>query len=104
MFSSVIAEGFDPKRLRFVDRTPASSGLNNWLFRGNQPSNSSGVFAYDQIKQTMAQAAETQANATLPDDFYFIDISFENPIEHSDEKIEIDFFSSNSNLGEFINW
>ena len=44
-------ELFNPKRLRFIDRTNEGSGLNNWLFRGNEPKNSSNMFNYDQLKQ-----------------------------------------------------
>jgi hypothetical protein len=44
-------ELFNPKRLRFVDKTNEASGLNNWLFRGNEPKNSSNEVNYDQLKQ-----------------------------------------------------
>ena len=55
-----------------MDRTPSSSGLNNFLFRGNQPINGS-EFAYESLVSTMRSL--TAANGVkLPDNFTLLDV------------------------------
>ena len=55
-----------------MDRTPSSTGLNNFLFRGNQPINGS-EFAYESLVATMRSLMAT-INVTLPDNFTLLDI------------------------------
>ena len=55
-----------------MDRTPSSSGLNNFLFRGNQPINGS-EFAYQSLVTTM-RSLTAASNIKLPDNFTLLDI------------------------------
>jgi len=93
-------ELFNPKRLNFIDYSATG---NNWLFRGNQPTNSSKQFPYELLVDTMRQKATLQANKTLPSMFYLMDLSFES-YERSDINLEKDFFDQNPTLGNYTEW
>jgi len=96
--SLVISEDFNPKKVNLIDR----AGIN-WLFRGNEPKNSSNLFVYTELVSVMQQVALAQANATLPSSFYLLDLSFES-YEVSDIIVEKAFFAENPTLGNFTDW
>lgn len=92
-------ENLNYKRVHFVDASPPfSDGTRNYLFRGNQPQNASGEFAIDMLRDYLEKRALEEANLTLPDYYYIVDISFLNDQE-ADEKaalaIERNFFNDN---------
>jgi len=92
-------EDFNPKKVNLIDR----AGIN-WLFRGNEPKNSTNNFIYQELIATMQQVALTQANTSLPASFYLMDLSFENIDEFEDIVIEKAFFAENPKLGNFTDW
>lgn len=59
------AEHVHPSRIHLVDR----SASGNFLFRGNMPINATG-FAYDEIKQVMAQRAHEAGVTSFPEDVF----------------------------------
>lgn len=59
------AEHVHPSRIHLVDRSKSG----NFLFRGNMPINATG-FAYDEIKQVMAQRAHEAGVANFPEDVF----------------------------------
>jgi len=64
----VSSENFNPKKVNLIDRI----GIN-WLFRGNEPKNASNEFVYSELVSVMQQVALSQANTSLPVDFYLLD-------------------------------
>jgi len=97
----------EQRKVVFLDKTMPSSGLNNYLFRGNEPKisvNDSDVFAYELLGTYMANATR-QAGFTLPSSYYLIDIKYVystiDPFEEADIKLETAFFKANPMLGEF---
>lgn len=107
--SSIVAGYYlEQSKVVFLDHTSKESGLNNFLFRGNEPKisvNGNDEFAYDLLKQYLTNASVTQANIQLPSDFYLIDIKYVydtiDPFEKKDIKLEEHFFNSNPTLGEY---
>jgi len=88
--------------VHFIDRQ--TGGLHdNFLFRGNMPKNKSNQFAYNELKQYMAQEAKLH-NINFPDQFYLVDLSLLVFVEDSDLKIEQDFFRNNPQLGKVMNY
>jgi len=74
----------------------------NFLFRGNEPINSTGQFAYEELVSYMKQRA-ANASLVLPDSFYLVDLTFINRVqkdERNDLKVEMQFFEDNPQLGE----
>jgi len=63
---------FSEKRLHFIDH---DAKFNNFLFRGNNPM-VGGKFSYTEMKAAMITKAKLEANLTLPEDFYLLDISY----------------------------
>jgi len=57
-----------------MDWTPESSGLHNFLFRGNQPINGT-EFAYTSLVTTMRSLAKS-AGLDFPDNFTLLDVRF----------------------------
>eukprot|EP00026_Physarum_polycephalum_P017198 Phypoly_transcript_18346.p1 GENE.Phypoly_transcript_18346~~Phypoly_transcript_18346.p1 ORF type:complete len:249 (+),score=36.42 Phypoly_transcript_18346:37-747(+) len=96
--SLVLSEDFNPKKVNLIDR----AGIN-WLFRGNEPKNSTNMFVYSELVSTMQQVALSQANTSLPSSFYLLDLSFES-YEEEDKIIERAFFAENPHLGNFTDW
>jgi len=115
VYTSVTAADYlEAAKVRLVDYTPKSSGLNNFVFRGNEPklfNNTSGndYFAYDALKTYMANVV-SQANVTdttFPSRFLLHDIKlyyFDDPLESPDIVLEQDFFSNNPSLGDYTGW
>lgn len=98
----------DYRRVHLVDHSPAGSGFNNFLFRGNMPTNTSSdgkpFFDYDTLISYMRERAE-EAGLTLPDEVYMIDISLNNPFDGPDFWAEEAFWKNASpSVGKFINW
>eukprot|EP00041_Stephanoeca_diplocostata_P006820 m.94682 g.94682 ORF g.94682 m.94682 type:complete len:242 (+) comp16559_c0_seq1:76-801(+) len=91
------AEGFDPKRTRFIDQVG-----NNWVFRGNEPIINKS-FAYTELVESMRMTA-TAAGKMLPTNFTIVDQTLLNPSELPDEITEKDFFKKNPDLGRYENW
>jgi len=94
----VCAEDFNPKKVNLIDR----AGIN-WLFRGNEPLNSTNNFVYEELVATMQQVALAQANTSLPSSFYMMDLSFES-YEWEDILIEKAYFAQNPKVGNFTDW
>jgi hypothetical protein len=67
------------------------------------PKNVSNQFAYDELKQYMAEEA-LQQNLTLPSTYYLIDISFLVFVEAPDLEIEQNFFQKRPDLGMMLNF
>jgi hypothetical protein len=104
---SVSSDYLEQKKVVFLDRTSSSSGLNNYLFRGNEPKVSvrgTDIFAYD-LLTTYLNNATIKAGFELPTNFYLIDIKFVyddiDPEEHLDIVLEQNYFADNPKLGEF---
>lgn len=96
----------DYSRTHIVDTHNVSSGITNWLFRSNFPKvtlNGTSTFAREELQSYMAKRA-TEAGMTLPSEFFFVDVSFDDPFE-SDYYLELDYFSKNppnANLSEYL--
>jgi len=78
--------------------------MNNFLFRGDDPINSSQLFAYGELVAAMAARAKSEGNTTLPKQFWLVDLCLLNIFEQTDIDVEEDFFAKNPTMGEFVNW
>jgi len=95
----------DYSRTHIVDYHTLSSGVTNFLFRSNFPkvtTNGTSKFARQELTQYMAKRAAEQG-LTLPNEFYFIDISFDNPLE-PDFYLELEYFKKDPANANFTNW
>jgi len=98
----------EQRKVVYMDRSKPESGINNYIFRGNEPKisqNGVDVFAYDLLASYLANASLSQAGVTLPSKFYLIDIKYvystEDPAETADIAMETAFFKLNPTLGQF---
>lgn len=108
-FIIVVAESayyLDPRKVVFMDASPAVNNISNYLFRGNEPKilvNGKDTMAYDLLKTYLANSAK-QSGFTLPTDYYLIDIKYvytpDDPFEKPDISLEEAFFKLNPNYGE----
>jgi len=103
LLSSAVAQ-FDPNKVHVVDVIGS-----NFLFRGNEPLNSTegDDFLYQELVQILRQKAKSEANKDLPATFQLVDLCFLSPYlpwEEAQRIIEMNFFSSNPNLGTFFSW
>jgi len=99
--------------VHFVDQTPSSSGLQNYLFRGGNPDFNSGYLNYPSLVSEI-QAAGLKSNVTVPSQFYLIDINFLNDWQMYNESYPEDgnntageflfFFQQHKELGMFVFW
>ena|SRR3990167_2393935 len=95
-----LASTFDPSRCKFVDSTPVlNNGAANYLFRGNEPIDSSGNFAWSELNSTFHELVPN-----LPNEYVMIDICLLNVSEFGDEETEKRFFNRNPQLGTYYNW
>jgi len=93
----------------YLDRTRFANGIDNFLFRGNEPkttdANGNDIFAYDLLVTYLKNTTIYQANFELPASFYIIDIKLvydTDPTPDGDIDLEVSFFAANPNLGEEI--
>jgi len=103
----VRADYLEQRKVVYLDRTPASTGISNYLFRGNEPKiqvNGTDAVAYDLLTTYMINASKA-SGFSLPDNFYLIDIKFiydaSDPGEKVDIVLEQNYFSANPKEGEF---
>eukprot|EP00026_Physarum_polycephalum_P015610 Phypoly_transcript_16330.p1 GENE.Phypoly_transcript_16330~~Phypoly_transcript_16330.p1 ORF type:complete len:242 (+),score=28.85 Phypoly_transcript_16330:113-838(+) len=103
----VQADYLEERKVVYLDRTPASSGISNYLFRGNEPKvlvNKTDVVAYDLLATYMNNATK-QSGFTLPESFYIIDIKFvydpSDPLEKGDIVLESNYFQAHQKEGQF---
>jgi hypothetical protein len=106
--SACYGDYLEQRKVVFLDSTPPSSGIQNFLFRGNEPKilvNNTDVVAYDLLLNYMNNATQTQAGFSLPSDVYIIDIKFiydaSDPGEKGDIVLEQNYFAANPQEGEF---
>jgi len=95
----VYSHTFNPSIVHFVDKSPSG----NWLFRGNEPKNSSNLFAIDELYTTLRAVAKAETNNSLPEDFYILDFNLDGA-EFEDTKLESEFFEKNPNIGNVTHW
>ncbi|XP_003387824.1 PREDICTED: uncharacterized protein LOC100638265 [Amphimedon queenslandica] len=96
-----ISEDYHPQRTLLIDYYPKSSSPTNFLFRGNMPV-INNTFAYKEIMETMSEIV-VKKNFTFPQNPLLVVVSYLNPFEYSDLKIEKDFFKDNPQNGSFYN-
>ena len=99
--SQVASFDLNPNVVRLVQGDLSSGNL---LFRGNMPVKE-GVFQYDDLVQSMRNAAQAAGRA-LPAQFRIIDISLVNeltPGEKNDLAVEKAYWSSHPAQGQLIN-
>eukprot|EP01027_Heterolobosea_sp_BB2_P024244 GEZU01036483.1.p1 GENE.GEZU01036483.1~~GEZU01036483.1.p1 ORF type:complete len:256 (+),score=67.85 GEZU01036483.1:23-790(+) len=94
-------EYFNPHKVHLVDHNPA---LQNFIFRGNEPLNTSYDFVYDELVSVMRQVAQEEADVELPEDFLLVDVNLLNFSEQKEIDIEKAFFEKNPEAGSFMNW
>eukprot|EP01087_Luapelamoeba_hula_P005365 TRINITY_DN15442_c0_g1_i1.p1 TRINITY_DN15442_c0_g1~~TRINITY_DN15442_c0_g1_i1.p1 ORF type:complete len:257 (-),score=38.18 TRINITY_DN15442_c0_g1_i1:43-813(-) len=105
MVAVCASQSFKPDRVHIIDYTNSTSGLRNYLFRGNEPRSANDTFAWAQLTSTLRLVAKRDANITLPSDFYFVDLNLLNYVtEWKDIDMEKDFFKANPSFGDFVNW
>jgi len=99
----------EPAKIIFLDRTYFANGIDNYLFRGNEPkttdANGNDVFAYDLLISYLNNATIQKAGFLLPPNLYIIDIKLvydSDPTQSGDIELEQNFFAANPNLGEEI--
>ena len=99
--ASIVLAGLDPNRVHLVDHNVAT---DNFLFRGNMPTNSS-TFAYDELMALLAVRA-ANASLALPANAYLHVVSLNNIADGSDFTAEKKFWKQpqSAALGEFTNW
>jgi len=95
----VYSHTFNPSVVHFVDKSPNG----NWLFRGNEPKNTSNVFAIDELYTTLRTVAKAETNYSLPEDFYILDFNLDGA-EIEDTILESKFFEKNPNVGNVTHW
>jgi len=103
-FQTSTGDYLQQRKIVLLDHTPPSSGLNNFLFRGNEPKilvNQTDVFAYDLLLQFMKNASRI-VGLTLPSDFYLMDLKqvYAHEFGRDDIVLEKTFFEKNPSLGE----
>jgi len=94
------------ERIHFVDRT-YDDNVQNFLFRGNQPQNENGSFAYNELRKYLEIKAVAEGGFQLPKDYLIYDISFLNPGNDGEPiplQTEISFFANNPSLGKLLWW
>jgi len=92
---TLVMAQLDYQRVHLVDHNPQTG---NYLFRGNIPTNSSGVFDYMHLTQYMAQRA-SDAGVPLPSAFYLVDITLMDNLN----KAEVQFWqNAPADLGELV--
>jgi len=109
LFCNIIRGDYlEQRKVIFLDRTPVDSGINNYLFRGNEPKiqvNGTDVVAYDLLKSYLGNASLHQGQFQLPKEYYLIDIKYVyddiDPIERADVIMEENFFKANPTYGEY---
>jgi len=109
LFWGASGDYLEQKKVVLVDATSPSSGIKNFLFRGNEPkiynsTTKKDEFAYSLLKRFMTLAA-TKEGIILPQDFILVDIKlyyFNDTFEYPDIKLEQDFFRDNPSLGRYI--
>eukprot|EP01095_Lingulamoeba_sp_RSL-Kostka_P011042 TRINITY_DN4103_c0_g1_i1.p1 TRINITY_DN4103_c0_g1~~TRINITY_DN4103_c0_g1_i1.p1 ORF type:complete len:243 (+),score=67.07 TRINITY_DN4103_c0_g1_i1:49-777(+) len=99
-FVTVNTENFEPQKVQLID---FNSETGNFLFRGNEPLNSTG-FAYDQLVSTLKERANN-ASIEFPSKFTLLDVTFLNHLkkeERDDLRTERKFFKQNPELGAYV--
>ena len=68
----------DYDRIHFIDVAYpfADRSQYNMLFRGNEPINSTGQFAYDELISWLQEKAQEEASMDLPPNFFLVDIKY----------------------------
>lgn len=68
----------DYDRIHFIDVAYpfADRSQYNMLFRGNEPINSTGQFAYDELISWLELKAQQEASIDLPPNFLLVDIKY----------------------------
>lgn len=97
----------DFARVHLVDFAKTDTGLVNFLFRSNMPINDT-TLDYDNLKADMKFRVQNEsgvAGLELPDAFYLLDISLDNPFD-KDNAIELSFWNDplHASLGSYLNW
>lgn len=91
----------DWTRVHLVDAVKTSVGTENLFFRGNFPTNKTGM-QYDTMISYMRRRAMETGNHTLASNVYIIDVSFNNAFD--DDPSEHQFWEKNPSKGKYINW
>ena len=99
LITIVQSESYNPSRTKLIDSTTPTSGLNNFLFRGNEPLDTNNNFAYSQLNQTFHQLVPD-----MPNVYYLIDVCLLWKGELLEENHEQHFFHSNPSLGQYLNY
>ena len=71
-----VVECYDAGRARFIAKSSEDSPYTNFLFRGSEPVNGSGIFEWDLVTKTLENVCQSEGNCTLPSNFYFVDIKY----------------------------
>jgi len=97
----------DKRLIHLIDYTPYHDLSQKFLFRGNQPQDENGRFAYEELKGYLREVARQEGGLELPEDFIIQDISFLQPNldgEGAALGTESLFFQQHPSRGSLLWW
>lgn len=99
--ATLAAADLEFSRFHMVDAVRTEAGTQNFLFRGNFPTNKTGL-QYEAMMSYMRRRAGEKGNYTIPGNIFIIDVSFNNAFD--DDPKEHEFWEKNPQRGKYINW